>query len=59
MEDPGITRLDIDHYRRMLSLNLDDATRQKTLALIAEAEARLAARATGVPTDTASRPQTP
>ncbi len=43
MEDPGITRLDIDRYRRSLSLNLDAATRAKTLELIAEAEARLAA----------------
>jgi hypothetical protein len=45
MVDPGIIRLDIDHYRRMLSLNLDDVTRQKTLTLIAEAEAQLAGRA--------------
>ena len=59
MEDPGITRLDIDRYRRMLSLNLDDATREKTLALIADAEARLAAGATGAPTDMASLSQTP
>jgi hypothetical protein len=43
MEDPGITRLDIDRYRRSLNLNLDAATRAKTLELIAEAEARLAA----------------
>jgi len=43
MEDPGITRLDIDRYRRSLSLNLDAASRAKTLELIAEAEARLAA----------------
>jgi hypothetical protein len=45
MVDPGIIRLEIDHYRRMLSLNLDDVTRQKTLTLIAEAEAQLAGRA--------------
>jgi hypothetical protein len=45
MEDPGIIRLNIDHYRRMLSLSLDDVARQKTLTLIAEAEAQLAARA--------------
>lgn len=43
MEDPGIIRLNIDHYRRMLSLSLDDVARQKTLTLIAEAEAQLAA----------------
>ncbi len=42
-EDPGITRLDIDRYRRSLSSNLDAAARAKTLELIAEAEARLAA----------------
>ncbi len=57
MEDPGITRLDIDRYRRMLSLNLDDATREKTLALIAEAEARLAARAAGTQKVAAPRSQ--
>jgi hypothetical protein len=45
MEDPGIIRLNLDHYRRRLSLSLDDVTRQKTLTLIAEAEAELAARA--------------
>jgi hypothetical protein len=40
-EDPGITRLDIDHYRRSLKLNLSEAARQETLALLAAAEARL------------------
>jgi hypothetical protein len=43
MEDPGITRLDIDHYRRLLKLDLDDVTRKQTLALLADAEARLSA----------------
>ncbi len=47
MEDPGITRLNVDHYRRLLQMNLDDATREKTLALLGDAEALLAARATG------------
>lgn len=46
MEDPGITRLNIDHYRRLLKLNLDDVTRQQTLALLTDAETRLSARLT-------------
>jgi hypothetical protein len=46
MEDPGITRLDIDHYRRSLKRDLDDVTRKQTLALLADAEARLSARRT-------------
>jgi len=41
MEDPGITRLDIDRYRRTLKLALSDAARKETLALLADAEARL------------------
>jgi hypothetical protein len=41
MEDPGITRLDIDHYRRTLQLTLSDAARKETLALLADAESRL------------------
>lgn len=41
MEDPGITRLDIDHYRRKLKLTLSPAVRKETLALLAAAEARL------------------
>jgi hypothetical protein len=41
MEDPGITRLDIDRYRRSLKLNLSETARLETLALIAAAEARL------------------
>jgi hypothetical protein len=41
MEDPGITRLDIDRYQRSLKLNLSDAARQETLALLAAAQARL------------------
>jgi hypothetical protein len=46
MEDPGITRLNIDHYRRLLTPTLDDVTRQETLKLLAEAEARLSSRRT-------------
>ena len=41
MEDPGITRLDIDHYRRSLKLNLSDMERKEILALLADAERRL------------------
>ena len=41
MEDPGITRLDIDHYRRLLKMTLDESTRERTLTLLADAEARL------------------
>jgi hypothetical protein len=41
MEDPGITRLDIDRYRRTLMLTLSDAARKETLALLADAESRL------------------
>jgi len=41
VEDPGITRLDIDRYRRSLKLNLSDVARKETLALLADAELRL------------------
>jgi hypothetical protein len=41
MEDPGITRLDIDRYRRTLKLTLSDTARKETLALLADAESRL------------------
>jgi len=41
VEDPGITRLDIDRYHRMLKLTLSDAAREETLALLADAELRL------------------
>ena len=44
MEDPGITRLNIDHYRRLLKTSLDDTRREQTVTLLAEAEARLSAR---------------
>jgi hypothetical protein len=41
VEDPGITRLDIDLYRRTLQLTLSDVARKETLALLADAESRL------------------
>jgi hypothetical protein len=41
VDDPGVTRLDIDLYRRKLKLNLSDAARNETLALLADAELRL------------------
>lgn len=49
MEDPGITRLDIDHYRRLLKLSLSDTAREETLALLADAESRLRDDATRIP----------
>ena len=49
MDDPGITRLDIDRYRRTLKLNLSDAAREETLALLADAELRLRSIATSLP----------
>ena len=41
MEDPGITRLDIDRYRRLLKLNLSDTERKEIVALLAAAELRM------------------
>jgi hypothetical protein len=41
VEDPGITRLDIDRYRRALKLNLSDTERKEILALLAAAELRM------------------
>ena len=41
MDDPGVTRLGIDLYQRTLKLNLSDAARNETLALLADAELRL------------------
>jgi hypothetical protein len=49
VEDPGITRLDIDRYRRSLKLNLSDAAREETLALLADAESRLQNAFTSMP----------
>lgn len=49
MEDPGITRLDIDHYRRLLKLALSDTAREETLARLADAEARLRNDAPNMP----------
>jgi len=39
-DDPGVTRLNIDHYRRLLKRDLDDAGRARARALLAKAEAR-------------------
>jgi hypothetical protein len=41
VEDPGITRLDIDRYRRSLKLNLSDTERKEILTLLAAAELRM------------------
>jgi hypothetical protein len=45
MKDPGVARRDIDRDCRMLKFNLGEATRKWPLALLAEAEDRLAAGA--------------
>jgi hypothetical protein len=49
VEDPGITRLDIDRFRRSLKLNLSDTERQEILVLLADAERRLQNGFTSVP----------
>ena len=49
MEDPGITRLDIDLYRRSLKLSLSDTERKEILALLAAAELRMQCGFTSVP----------
>jgi hypothetical protein len=49
VEDPGITRLDIDRYRRSLKLNLSDTERKEILALLAAAELRMRNGFTAVP----------
>ena len=49
MEDPGITRLDIDRYQRSLKLNLSDTQRKEILALLADAERRIQIGFTSVP----------
>jgi hypothetical protein len=38
-----VARLNIDHYRRKLATELDEAKRQLILGLLAEEEAKLAA----------------
>lgn len=49
MDDPGITRLDIDRYRRSLKLNLSDTERKEILVLLAAAELRMQNGFTSVP----------
>jgi hypothetical protein len=49
VEDPGITRLDIDRYRRSLKLNLSDSERKEILRLLADAELRMQNGFTSVP----------
>jgi hypothetical protein len=49
MDDPGITRLDIDRYRRSLKLNLSDTVRKEILVLLATAELRIQNGFTSVP----------
>jgi hypothetical protein len=49
VEDPGITRLDIDRYHRSLKLNLSDTERTEILALLAAAELRIQSRLPSVP----------
>jgi hypothetical protein len=40
--DRAVARLNIEHYRRLLAEETDDARRQTTLRLLAEEEAKLA-----------------
>ena len=49
MEDPGITRLDIDQYRRSLKLTLSDTERKEILTLLVAAELRMQNGFTSVP----------
>jgi len=41
--DSAIARLNIEHYRKLLAEECDDAKRQTILRLLAEEEAKLAA----------------
>ena len=40
--DRSVARLNIEHYRRMLARETDEARRQQLLRLLAEEEAKLA-----------------
>jgi hypothetical protein len=41
--DRTVARLNIEHYRRLLSTDLDETKRQTILRLLAEEEAKVAA----------------
>jgi hypothetical protein len=41
MEDPAIIRLNIEHYRAMLRLDMSDERRQRVERQLAEAEVKL------------------
>ena len=41
MEDPAILRMNLDHFRRLLEIEADQAKRQTILKLIREIEAEL------------------
>lgn len=41
--DPTVARLNIEHFRRRLAIEADEAVRQQILRLLAEEEAKLAA----------------
>jgi hypothetical protein len=43
MADMDIERLNIEHFRRLLATDIDDAKRQTVVRLLAEEEAKLAA----------------
>jgi len=40
--DPTVARLNIEHYRRLLAHETDEARRQTIMRLLAEEEAKLA-----------------
>jgi hypothetical protein len=42
MEEPGIIQMNVDRYREMLSLFLDDDTRARVEQLLGEARRQLA-----------------
>lgn len=48
-EDSNIARLNIEHFRKLLAIEIDETKRQTVLRLLAEEEAKLAA-ATNSPT---------
>jgi hypothetical protein len=42
MSDKDIARLNVEHFRRLLATDIDDAKRHTILQLLAEEEAKLA-----------------